>query len=145
MTTSDCNQPDHAMQPAARLSSTLAQGPSCCKWYIRSGTCRTTKCALPHVKAAVDTFTQPHASYDERAWTLSSNEVGVGHHMHLLLWTSGHPQKWSRCETLHPSDSKHDSTASGCCWVAPGAIAEPLAVLHVHHVLQPPLACCDPD
>lgn len=101
MTTSDCDQPDDAMQPAAPLSSTLAPGPSCCKWYLRSGTCRTTKCALPHVKATVDILTQPHASYDERAWTLSSNEVGMGYH--LLLWIFESPIKWSRCKTFDMS------------------------------------------
>lgn len=64
------------MHAAQRLPSINSSGQqqlaNCCKWYLRSGTCRAGTCKLTHVRAAsVDT----HISYDERPWSLSSAEV----------------------------------------------------------------------
>lgn len=66
------------MQHAARFSPHHSQ--QLCRWYARSGTCRTKGCKLSHVKAA-DTGVAAQASYDDRLWTLSSTEVRY----HLLF------------------------------------------------------------
>lgn len=72
MTTADCCPPDEDMH-AARLTASSNQ--QLCRWYYRSGSCRTPKCSLNHVRApAADVGA--HASYDERLWSLSSTEVG---------------------------------------------------------------------